>query len=147
MQYLAVIISAILIALILGAPLEAVLIFVLGILGLIAVSIVLFFAVCAVQILTGKKCRGKFVKFDISPKHKFETAFYNIEGEQYQNVFPCEAICRERLYNESKTVSLWLCKKGSKVYDSKSLATVIIGLIAGSAGTAGIAVYIAYLLK
>lgn len=84
-----------------------------------------FFLVCLALLLSSKKKRGVFSKF--SEERQFPCAVYNIDGEEFPNVFPCEMILRNKLYVPDKTVTLCYIGFRRAVIDKNAFITIISG--------------------
>lgn len=95
------------------------------IIGFLVALIGVFFAVCLAMLAFSRVRRGVFVRFD--EDLRFPCAVYRLGTEEVANMFPCEMIMRDKLYNPEKQVTLLYCKPRRKVFDKNALFTIIIG--------------------
>lgn len=107
----------------------AVLIFV----GLLTLLFVGFFIVAAFRLMLSKKAKANFTKIDKRPNGKFNVAFYIAEGQEYPNIFPEEAVFRNKLYKKEKTYTVWIDRSRKFVFDRFAFATTVTGFIAAVA--------------
>ncbi|MBP5268192.1 MAG: hypothetical protein J6Z29_06435 [Ruminococcus sp.] len=129
MEALIVLVIVTVLLLILGVSAEVLIIGFLGLLGLMMGALFLFFAYCIIRMTQSRKCIGKVAKVDINPKYGFSTPVYEIDGENYENVFPCEVIMKKQLYYEGRECKLLLDKKRSKVFDGNARISSIVGIL------------------
>ena len=129
MEALIVLVIITVLLLILGVSAEVLIIGFLGLLGLMMGALFLFFAYCIIRMTQSRKCIGKVEKVDINPKYGFSTPVYEIDGENYENVFPCEVIMKKQLYYEGRECKLLLDKKRSKVFDGNARISSIVGIL------------------
>ena len=129
MEALIVLVIITVLLLILGVSAEVLIIGFLGLLGLMMGALFLFFAYCIIRMTQSRKCIGKVGKVDINPKYGFSTPVYEIDGENYENVFPCEVIMKKQLYYEGRECNLLLDKKRSKVFDGNARISSIVGIL------------------
>ena len=139
--------------LLIGAAVVLLLLFCLGVSGgfisiLIGVVIgmgVLFmlglFVFSAVRLIRSEKRTARFEKIEKPEGAAFERAVYNVDGESCPNVYPCEAVMRNKLYREDKEVQVRYYAKKKCVYDRNAVITTVIGLIFSLVVT-GAALYI-----
>ena len=126
----ALIILAIIIVLLIiaGISAEAVM---LGILGLMALGMLLltvFFAFCILRLIRCEKTEGKLAKVEYHPKLGYGTPHYEVDGEVYANVFPCEVVMKKRLYTVGRVCRLRFDKKRRKVFDGNAVISSAAGL-------------------
>jgi len=94
----------------------------------------LFFIVFFVRLLLSKKVTGSFLRIDRLEKGRFDTAFYDVNGEEKACMFPCEMTMRDKFYKKDKPVTLLLDIRRKRVYDGNATLTIIFGtLLFGSA--------------
>lgn len=137
MEFLIAAIVIIVLLLILGVPPMYI---IGGILGLIALLLVLmtgFFIVSLVLTLVCKPCKGKFLRIMV---HEVvgTYAIYEIDGEEYKNTFPAEITLTNLIYHEGKTYPLRF-HKGKKKYmlfDWYSWIVIGAGLVLSGGGVA-----------
>ena len=84
-----------------------------------------FFVLSLALLLTSKRKRGVFTR--INEEGHFPSAVYEIDGEEYSNIFPCEMVMRDKLYVPEKTVVLYFSKLRHAVIDKNALITIIAG--------------------
>jgi len=106
----------------------AVLIFV----GLLTVLFVGFFIFAAFRLMLSKKAKANFTKIDKRPNGKFNVAFYIADGQEYPNIFPEEAVFRNKLYKKEKTYTVWIDRSHKFVFDRFAFATTVTGFIAAA---------------
>ncbi len=121
----------IVLALMLGVSLSYIITAIMFLLALSLVLIVCFFSVCAVWLAGTEKQNGTLSRVDKNPKFKYNSAYYNIDGEEYPNVFPCEVILKKYLYKPDRACVLRLNRKKRLVFDGNAYACVIAGLVLG----------------
>lgn len=142
MEAIAVIGVIIVIAIILGVK-PIVLVAAAGIaVGLILLLMIVLFLFFFTRLITSHKAEAEFTRIDIKPNGRFKVAFYNINGEEYPNVFPEEGFLEDKLYKKERKYRVFLNKKGY-VFDRFAVATCIIGfsislLILSAAVTAAV---------
>ncbi|MCR5541632.1 MAG: hypothetical protein K6F71_12565 [Ruminococcus sp.] len=129
METLIVLIVVTVLLVILGVSAEMLIIGFLGLLCLMMAALFLFFAYCIIRMTRSKKCRGKLATVTKHPKHGFSVPVYEIDGEKYENVFPCEIVMKKQLYYEGRECRLLLDKKRSKVFDGNARISSILGII------------------
>ena len=127
MEILIVIAVLILLALILGVDILMVGTVIIGVLTLATLAITFFFLLNLLRLLTTRPTRGKLLGLREHEKFKYPWAFYEIDGQEYRNVFPCEVILRDRLYPEGKLCTLWTNRKKGWVYDTNAFICVLVG--------------------
>lgn len=86
-----------------------------------------FFLLSLVRLLLSKKVTGTFTHIGKKEKWRFDTAFYDINGSELPNIFPCEMTMRDKFYKKDKTVKLRLGIGGKCVYDLNAVLTIIFG--------------------
>lgn len=88
-----------------------------------------FFAYSLTMLARSKKCSAQFVRIDKKEKHKFEAAFYEVNGEEYPNAFPCEPILRDKFYKKNTKTHVRFVEKKSYVLDKNAQVTIAIGTL------------------
>ena len=86
----------------------------------------LFFVISGVLWLLARRRKAKYLGLsdDDGPA---SFAYYEIEGEEYRNIFPTDVFMRRFLYRKEEVhVRLWKRRKHSYVFDR--VTTIIIGL-------------------
>ena len=116
MQYIMALLIIFLIMWILGVDIHIIIGIVLGILGLVTAVTMTFFIVFRIKLIGAKRVDAKFSRFGKNKWGRYDVAFYEIEGEEHENVFPCEFAFRDVLYREDRPIRVMLTKKGM-VYD------------------------------
>lgn len=147
MELLIILITLLVLALILGINLSVLMLGIMFLLILTLLFIVIFFTVCALWLAGSEKQNGTLVKLDKNPKFKYKSAFYNINGEEFPNVFPCEIILKKNIYKYDKSCVLRLNKKKKVVFDGNAYACVITGLVLGIASLSFITYMTAYSIQ
>lgn len=129
----ALIVSAIILVLLIcmGISYELIALIFLIFLDLLLLAIFVFFVYCLFRLRGGHIKTARFVKIDSSPKFKFKTAFYQIDGQEHANAFPAELLAKKLFYSKLRDKKVYLCKNG-EVFDFYSLITVAAGLLLGS---------------
>lgn len=97
---------------------------------IIAVLVLLtgvFFVISLVFLMFTKRKRGVFSK--INDEGRFPHAVYEIDGEEFPNIFPCEMVMRDKLYVPEKTVTLFYSKPRRAVIDKNAFITIIAGSV------------------
>ena len=122
-----------------GAAVVIVLLYILGFgLNLIAAGIVVclaaatvlcevFFLFSLVRLLLSKKVRGMYTRIGKKKKWRFDTAFYDVGGEEIANIFPCEMAMRDKFYKKDREITLRLGIGGKCVYDMNAVLTIVFG--------------------
>lgn len=126
----ALIILVIIIALLVIAGISAEVIM-LGIMCLMALGMLLlfvFFAFCIIRLIKCEKTYGRLAKVEKHPKFGYSTPHYEISGDVYENVFPCEVVMKNRLYAEGRICKLRLDRKRGKVFDGNAAISSVAGL-------------------
>lgn len=98
----------------------------LGIIELLIILMLLFFAFHALNLIFTKSKYAKFTRIDKPEKGKFKVAYYEIDGEEYPCVFPKESGFTSA-YNEEKLCKVRYSKTLKKVYDVWAICTCIVG--------------------
>ena len=92
----------------------------------------LFFVISGILWLLARRRKAKYLGLsdDDGPA---SFAYYEIEGEEYRNIFPTDAFMRRFLYRkEEVNVRLWKRKKKSYVFDRVTTLVIGLGLISFS---------------
>lgn len=147
MELIIILIIVLVLALILGVSLSVIMLGIMFLLVLTLLFIVTFFSVCAVWLAGSRKYKGTLTKVDKNPKFKYNSAYYNIDGEEFPNVFPCEVILKKYLYKTDKTCVLRLNRKKKIVFDGNAYACVIAGLVLGVSSLVMVTYITAYSLQ
>ena len=129
MEMLIVLVVVTVLLVILGVSAEMLIVGFLGLLCLMMIALVLFFTYCIIRMTKSKKCSGKLSKLTQNPKHGFSVPVYEIDGEEYENVFPCEIVMKKQLYYEGRECRLLLDEKRRKVFDGNARASSIVGIV------------------
>ena len=101
---------------ILGVDIHIIFGIILGILGLVVLATMTFFIVYRIKLIGAKRVSARFCRFGKNKWGRYDVAFYTIDGEEHENVFPCEFAFRDSLYRTDREVRICLTKKGY-VYD------------------------------
>ena len=92
----------------------------------------LFFVISGILWLLARRRKAKYLGLsdDDGPA---SFAYYEIEGEEYRNIFPTDAFMRRFLYRkEEVNVRLWKRKKKSYVFDRVTTLVIALGLVSFS---------------
>lgn len=92
----------------------------------------LFFVISGLLWLLARRRKAKYLGLseDDGPA---SFAYYEIEGEEYRNIFPTDAFMRRFLYRkEEVNVRLWKRKKKSYVFDRVTTLVIALGLVSFS---------------
>ncbi|MBO4478163.1 MAG: hypothetical protein J5757_07550 [Lachnospiraceae bacterium] len=92
----------------------------------------LFFVISGILWLLARRRNAKYLGLsdDDGPAN---FAYYEIDGEEYRNIFPTDAFMRRFLYRkEEVNVRLWKRKKKSYVFDRVTTLVIGLGLISFS---------------
>lgn len=125
MEYIVVIAVLVFLALLAGLTVEVISFWALGLIVLMLISFAAFFIYCTLVFAFSKSVVGRFVEIG-EGKHHFDCAFYEINGSEYPNMFPCEVVMRSKIYCRDKDVRLRLCSNRF-VIDANALLTIIFG--------------------
>lgn len=125
MEFLLVFALVAVIMFFIGFGLGDILMMALLVIAALTALIGVFFLFSLAVLIFSKKKRGVFSK--INDEGRFPCAVYEIDGEEFQNVFPCEMIMRDRLYVPEKTVTLYSIKLRRAVIDKNAFITIIAG--------------------
>ena len=129
MEMLIVLVVVTVLLVIMGVSAEMLIVGFLGLLCLMMVALVLFFIYCIIRMTKCRKCSGKLSEVTKNPKHGFSVPVYDIDGEKYENVFPCEIVMKKQLYYEGRECRLLLDEKRRKVFDGNARASSIVGIV------------------
>ncbi len=95
-----------------------------------------FFLICIVLILAGRRCKATFLRFSDA---KFPAAVYEIEGEEITNLYPAENHFRKLIYkNSPRQVRLLRWKKMHFLFDGHSILIAALGLPLSVCGMLGL---------
>lgn len=86
-----------------------------------------FFAFSLIRLLLSKKVSGVFTRIGKKEKWRFDTAFYEVDGAEIPNIFPCEMTMRDKFYKKDKEIKLRKGIGGKCVYDMNATLTIIFG--------------------
>ncbi len=86
-----------------------------------------FFLFSLIRLLLSKKVSGIFTRIGRKDKWRFDTAFYDVGGQEIANIFPCEMTMRDRFYRKGKEIRLRLGIGGKCVYDMNAVLTIVFG--------------------
>lgn len=125
MEFLLVFALIAIIMLCIGFGLGDILMMALLVIAALTALIGVFFLFSLAVLIFSNKKRGVFVKFN--DEGRFPCAVYDIDGGEFQNVFPCEMIMRDRLYVPEKRVTLYSIKLRRAVIDKNAFITIIAG--------------------
>ena len=129
MEFLVVLIIAIVICLILNVSMHYIL---TGILVLVGIGTVLFavgFLYCFIVLLCSKRKEAEFVRIGPAKGDSFQVAFYMVEGVECPCMFPREAILEDKLYKENQKYRVMWNQRKRKVFDRYACATCVLGLL------------------
>lgn len=127
MEFLVVLIIAIIICLILNVSMHYILTGILILVGIGTVFFAVSFLYCFIVLLCSKPKDAEFVRIGPAKGDKFQVAFYKVEGAEYPCMFPREAILEDKLYKEDKKYRvMWNQRKG-KVFDRYACVTCVLG--------------------
>ena len=133
MEALIVLVIIIALLLILGVPAEVLMLGLMLLMVLMMLTLFVFFIFCTFRLLRSDRCIGKLSKVENHPKYGYGTPYYNVEGEEYANVFPCEVVMKKQLYAEGRECKLHLDRKRGRVFDGNALVSVIAGIFLSGA--------------
>ncbi len=141
MEFLVVLIIAIVICLILNVSMHYILTGILILAGIGTITFAVSFLYCFVVLLCSKRKESEFVRIGPARGDRFQVAFYRVEGAEYPCMFPREAILEDKLYKEDKKYRvMWNQRKG-KVFDRYACATCVLGLVLSVLLSVGILFY------
>lgn len=138
MEFLVVLIIAIVICLILNVSIHYILV---GILILVGIGTVLFavsFLYCFIMLLCSKRKEAEFVRIGPAKGDRFQVAFYRVDGVECPCMFPREAILEDKLYKENQKYWVMWNQRRSKVFDRYAVTTCILGLVASMIMSVGV---------
>ncbi|MBR4082998.1 MAG: hypothetical protein IKK33_01805 [Lachnospiraceae bacterium] len=139
MEFMVVLIIAIVICLILNVSLYYILSGILILVGIITVLFSVSFLYCFIVLLCSKCKEAEFVRIGPAKGERFQVAFYMVDGEAYPCMFPREAILEDKLYRKDRKYRvMWNSRKG-KVFDRYACMTCVLGLLVSVALSVGIA--------
>lgn len=113
--------------LIVGVDVTTILAGFMGLLFLVLLVMIGFFLYCLFILTGSKKHRGVLTKTEKSPRYNYKCAYYMIDGEEYDNIFPCEVVLKKHFYSVGKEYTVRLNKKKGIVFDPNAYACVIAG--------------------
>ncbi|MBR4223760.1 MAG: hypothetical protein IKR73_03010 [Oscillospiraceae bacterium] len=119
MRYILSLLIIFLIMWILGVDIHIIFGIILGIAGLVALITMGFFIVFRIKLIGAKRVDARFVRFGKNKWGRYDVAFYEIDGEEHENVFPCEFAFRDVLYRQDRELRVLLARNGM-VYDTNA---------------------------
>ena len=128
MEFVLVLVVIIVICKILGVSNFVLILCGLGIVELIIILMFVFFIYHTFHLFLTKKRSAAFTKLDTPKKSRFKVAYYEMDGEEYPCVFPCESTFLSA-YKTDKTYNVRFSKLLKKVYDIWAVITCFVGLI------------------
>lgn len=96
------------------------------------VAMLLFFAVCAAEILFSKRKKARLVTVEKRENSSFSRAYYLIDEREVPNAFPSEKLLSKAVYKKEEITVFYLEKK-NKAYDKISVFTTAVGLVFSAA--------------
>ena len=129
MEILIVLIVLIVLLLIFGVSVEIILLGLMGLMILMMLALTVFFTVCVLRIVHSEKVTGQVSQVKTHPKFGYGIPCYKVEGEEYENVFPCEMVMRKQLYSVGRECRVYLDKKHRKVYDGNATLSSAVGVV------------------
>ena len=138
MEFLVVLIIAIVICLILNVSVHYILTGVLVLVGIGTITVAASFLYCFIVLLRSKRKTAEFVRIGPAKGDRFQVAFYRVEGAEYPCMFPGEAVLEDKLYRTDKKYRvMWNLRKG-KVFDRYACATCVLGMVVSVVLSVGI---------
>lgn len=131
LEILLTIVIIVALLLLVGVPLESIIMLtVMILLGLVALSVIVFivfFVFTDVSLLFRKKVKGKFLF--VNEEGRYDRAVYDVNGQKYTCLFPAETFGRERIYKKDAEYTLLIPRTEKKLsaYDRHSLFIIVIG--------------------
>ena len=129
MEALIVIVIVAVLLIIMGVTAEVLIAGFMGLLCLMMLALFLFFGWCIFRMTRCRKCTGRLADVEKEPKLGYSVPVYEIDGEKYRNVFPCEIVMKDRLYTEGRECRLMLDEKRGKVFDGNARISSIMGIV------------------
>lgn len=96
------------------------------------VAMLMFFAVCAAEILFSKRKKARLVTVEKRENSSFSRAYYLIDEREVPNAFPSEKLLSKAVYKKEEITVFYLEKK-NKAYDKISVFTTVVGLVFSAA--------------
>lgn len=103
---------------------------------LMIAAMFILFAYSIIRLAVSKKHEAEFTKIDKSPRSRFDTAYYKVDGVEYPCAFPSEVLMKKRIYNSEKKYTVRLDKRMKNVYDRYAELTCVIGFVFSFAAVA-----------
>jgi len=129
MEILIVIVVALVLAAVFGAPLQIILYIALGLVELSCVLSLLLFWVSLCLLPFSKKVDASYLDVE-KADHGMYYAFYLADGQQYRCLFPTDAFLKKILYRKVDTnVRLIKIKYWARVIDRCTIVTISLGLV------------------
>ena len=132
MEFLLGLAIIVIILLILGFGPDVIILGAVILLGALTALTEIFFLYCDVRLIFSKRRSAVFTRIAKHGKAKYESAFYMTEAGELPNIFPCEVIMRNRLYDPEKTVKVHIDAGKRFVYDRNALLTILFGTLLGA---------------
>lgn len=132
MEILIILIVIMALLLIMGVELTTILFGVMQLMIILLLLTVLFFVRCTFILMKTEKSKATLTKVENHPKFKYPSPYYEVDGIEYPNIFPCEVVMRNRLYPEGKQCNVRLHRRRNLVFDTNAMACTILGVALGS---------------
>ncbi len=139
MEFLVVLIIAIVICLILNVSMHCILTGILVLVGIGTITFALSFLYCFVVLLCSKCKEAEFVRIGPAKGDRFQVAFYMVDGVECPCMFPREAILEDKLYKENKKYRVMWNQRNGKVFDRYACMTCVLGFVVSVLLSVGIA--------
>lgn len=113
----------------LGYPIWPAITFLFFLMKLISIGSIIMFLVSLVLAILAKPVKARFLRLDENPKH-MDHAIYEIDGEEYRNLFPTDWFLKKVLYRKP-VVKVRFKKIGriSLVFDPVTLWVIGLGIV------------------
>ena len=119
-----------------GISVEVIMLGLLALMALMLLALLVFFCFCIFRLLRCERTEGRVLKIEKHPKYGYGMPFYEIGGEEYANVFPCEVVMKKQLYTLGRRCRLYLDRKRSKVFDGNAAVSSVAGFFLTAASFA-----------
>ncbi len=101
--------------------------------GFVAV-ISVYFLLCVYKLFHTSVKKGSFVRVDevkqgsavLGKSLKYKVAVYEIDGKEYESVFPAEGLFGVYFYSKTQSCRLWLYEKEKRVFDTYNIASCVV---------------------
>lgn len=127
MEIIVGIVIIVILLLCLGADIGFIAMLGLGVLVFLLAALFGLFLVMFVAVLASERVTGEFVEVR-TREDGFAQACYEVDGEEFLNLFPCEVVLRDKLYKKGKPVKLRLLRKKRLLFDGNAQSVIIVGL-------------------